>query len=456
MATITSPTYDPASTASALAQKYTAATQDSLTARTKLASATAKGLTDLGSAISTFQSSLESLTGVNKTLFAQSATFSDTTIGSATASASAVSGTYSFQVSQLATANQVSYSGLAADLGGALTVMVGTKPIGVTLAAGATPRDLAAAINASSDNTSLVTASVVTTGSTWELVLTAKNTGAPSAISLDTSGMAGSSLDDAANDPEPDPLLNRARTLVPAQDAIIHVGSASGTAITQPSNTFSVIDGVTMTFTRASATPVTLTVDADAGATKNNVQSLLDAYNKLKQTIDAMVDPGDPATGAAAGVFAHDGGIRALRDRLVSLMRPVGGTSLAAYGIIAEKDGTLSLNAITLNKKLAADPSGLDALVGSTAGLAGSGIVGSLDTFLKSWNNGPNAQLKKRKAANDDLQKTNTDRQARLDDQYNSAYQRYLMQFTQLQTLQSRMQATSSMFDALFSSDKSN
>jgi flagellar hook-associated protein 2 len=456
LATITSPTYDPASTASALAQKYTAAAQDSLTAQTKLASATAKGLVDLGSAMSTFQTSLLSLTGANKTMFAQSATFSDTTIGSATASASAVAGTYSFYVSQLATANQVSYSGLAADLGGSLKVTVGTQDIDVTLAAGATPRDLAAAINASSDNASLVTASVVTTGTTWELVLTAKNTGSASAISIDTTGMPGSSLDDAVNDPETDPLLNRTRTLVPAQDAIIRVGSASGTPITQPTNTFKVIDGVAMTFTKASTTPVTLTVGADAGATKDNVQALLDAYNKLKKTVDAMVDPGDPSAGVAAGVFAHDGGIRALRDRLVSLMRPLGSTSLAAYGIIAEKDGTLSLKVTTLNKKLAADPSGLDALIGSTATTTGTGIAGSLNTFIKSWNNGVNGQLKKRTTANDDLQRTNTDRQARLDDQYNAAYQRYLMQFTQLQTLQSRMQATSSMFDALFSSNKSN
>jgi flagellar hook-associated protein 2 len=169
-----------------------------------------------------------------------------------------------------------------------------------------------------------------------------------------------------------------------------------------------------------------------------------------------MVDPGDPSAGVAAGVFAHDGGIRALRDRLVSLMRPLGSTSLAAYGIIAEKDGTLSLKVTTLNKKLAADPSGLDALIGSTATTTGTGIAGSLNTFIKSWNNGVNGQLKKRTTANDDLQRTNTDRQARLDDQYNAAYQRYLMQFTQLQTLQSRMQATSSMFDALFSSNKSN
>lgn len=451
MATITSPTYDPTSTAQALAQKYTAANQDSLTAQTKAASATSGGLASLGSAISAFQSSLYALTGLNKTMSAQAATFSDTAMGSATASANAVAGTYSFFVERLASAHQISYSGIQGDAGGKFTLNAGSTAISISIAAGATPRDLAAAINAAPANAGLVTASVISTPDAagtpiYELVLTAKNTGDANKITLtnDATTPAGWLAGKTANQ------------LVPGQDALIHVGSATGTPISQPTNTFNVIDGVKMTFTSTSTAPVTLTVGADSSATQKNAQAFIDAYNKLRGSLDTLVAAGDPSRGVASGVFAHDAGIRALRERLVSLLHPAGGASLAAYGILAAKDGTLSLKADILNKKLASDPTGLDTLVGSTASAAPSGIAGALDTFLKGWNNSVSGQIKKRSAANDDLQKTLVDRQARLDTQYNAAYQRYLQQFTQLQKLQGAMQGNSSMFDALFSSSKSN
>ncbi len=322
MSSITSPVYDPTSTAAALAEKYTSARQQILNSQTKLAAATQKGLLDLGSAMSEFQTALSSLTGLNKTLFAQSATFSDTTLGSATASASAAPGSYSFFIKQIATAGQVAYSGLTDDagVGGTLGISMGGAPaFTVNLASADTDangtlstRELAAAINGASGNASLVTAAVVTTGSTSELVLTAKNTGANTAITIDTSAVTGASSLAAANAD-----ATRKRVLVTAQDAELRVGSETGTAIVQASNTFTAVDGVSMTFTKAQATgaaPFTLTVGADSGKTTANVQAFVDAYNKLKAAVDKLVDPGDPSKGEAGGVFAHDGGVRAMRD----------------------------------------------------------------------------------------------------------------------------------------------
>ncbi len=462
MSSITSPVYDPTSTAAALAEKYTSARQQILNSQTKLAAATQKGLLDLGSAMSEFQTALSSLTGLNKTLFAQSATFSDTTLGSATASASAAPGSYSFFIKQIATAGQVAYSGLTDDagVGGTLGISMGGAPaFTVNLASADTDangtlstRELAAAINGASGNASLVTAAVVTTGSTSELVLTAKNTGANTAITIDTSAVTGASSLAAANAD-----ATRKRVLVTAQDAELRVGSETGTAIVQASNTFTAVDGVSMTFTKAQATgaaPFTLTVGADSGKTTANVQAFVDAYNKLKAAVDKLVDPGDPSKGEAGGVFAHDGGVRAMRDRLVALMRPISGDSLAAYGIIATKGGGLELRADRLAKQLATDPHGLDALIGKASASAPTGIAGALDTYLKGWNNVTNGQITKRKEATTNLQEGLTDRQATLDKQYDAAYQRYLRQFTQLQTLQSRMSSNVSMFDALFGDKK--
>ena len=442
-------TYDPTTTAQALAESFTAGRQQILTRQSGTASAVQKALASLSSTLSAFQTSLAGLTGVGKSLSANSALFSDTTVASATATPTAAAGTYAFFVEQIASAHKVSYSGMTDFAGiGSITLGVGGTSFTIDLSTKATwtVRDLAAAINGATGNTTL-SASVVTTGTTSELVLSSTATGAANTISVSTT---------ADVDPALKTKLDAAPTLLSAaQDAILRIGSSTGTAITQASNIFNVIDGVTMTLTKAQAagsTPVTLTVAADASKTTANVQAFVDAYNKLKAAVDGLVSPGDTASGGAAGAFAGDSGVRALRDRLVSLVRGTGATSLAVFGIIATREGTLSVDSTRLTKALAADPTGLDTLIG-TSGATPTGIAGKLDTYLKMWTNS-SGQINSRKDAVTKLQATLTDRQTALDRQYDSAYARYLAQFTQLQTIQSSMSYNTSLFDALFSDSK--
>lgn len=196
---ISTPTYDPASTAAALAEKYISGQQQLLTAKTNRASATEKALSELRNALSGFQTALSGLTGTNKTLFAQSALFGDTTVGTATATSTAAAGTYSFHVARLATAHQVSYSLIEnSGANGTVYVKAGGTSIEVDLSAAATsdgqatPREIAAAINAAPGASAVVTASVISTGvnvdgkNTYELVLTAKNTGVANAVSIES------------------------------------------------------------------------------------------------------------------------------------------------------------------------------------------------------------------------------------------------------------------------------
>ena len=462
---ITAPTYDPINTANSLADKYIMARQQILNAQSAEASATLKGLNELNSAILAFQGSLTTLAGVGKSMYAQAATFSDTTFGSATASPTAAAGTYSFFVKQLATASQVSYTGLSETksngtlgikMGGALAFNVDLDAADTDGNGKLSTRELATAINGASGNTSLVTASIVTTGSTSELVLTAKNTGAATAITIDTSSVTGpASIKEANEAPLAD---NRVRTLVAAKDAEIRIGSENGTSIFQATNTFTNIDGVSMSFTKAhapGASPLTITVGADSTGTTANVQAFVDAYNKLKAVLNKLTDAGDPSTGAASGAFAHDGGIRALNDRLVSLLRPTTtGDTLASFGIIATKDGTLELRSDRLSRQLALKPNGLDAIIGSASASTPTGIAGALDKFLKGWSSSADGQIKKRKEATTDKQELLADRQAFLDKQHEAAYNRYLKQFTALASMQGVMNNNSSMFDAIFSSDK--
>ena len=458
---ITSPTYDPIPTATNLADKYVGPRQQILTTQLAAATAAERGLTEMNSALLGFQTSLAALTGANKTVFAQSAAFGDTTIGSATASSKAAAGTYAFFVKQIATASQVSLTGLTDSTGVAGTLklnMGGALAFDVDMAAANTDggalstRELAAAINGAAGNEGKVTASIVTTGGTAELVLTARDTGLNSAITLDTSGITGtSSLAEANAD------TARRRVLVEARDAEIRVGTENGTAIKQASNTFTAIDGVSMTFTKAhaaGAAPVTLTVSADATATTDNVQAFVDAFNKLKTALNKLTDSGDAAKGVAGGAFASDSGVRALNDRLTALLRPVGGESLAAYGIISTRTGTLELDAARLTSQLAVKPGGLDALIGAPSSSAPTGIAGALDNYLKTWSSSVDGQIKLRREQTTSQQSRLSERQVSLDEQHEAAYQRYLRQFTQLQTMQSVMNNNVSLFDALFGNDK--
>jgi flagellar hook-associated protein 2 len=311
-----------------------------------------------------------------------------------------------------------------------------------------TVRELAAAINRAPNNASLVSASVVTVDGVAQLVLTSKNTGVNYGVVVDATNVTNPGLKSALT-PAGGPA-----TLVAAQDAVVWLGAKdTGTKIQQATNTFTNVEGVKMTFTRAQAAgenPVTLTVAADTSGTTANVQAFIDAYNKLKGVIDGMVASGDPSKGVAGGPFAHDSGVKALQGRLVSMLRQAGATSLAAFGITATRQGALTLDATRLTKQLATDPTGLDKLIGSSSASASSGIAGSLDSYLKLWSGTTNGQLKQRKDATDKLQIDLTKRQGLLDGQYDRSYQRFLIQFTKLQSLQSQMSSNNSLFDALF------
>jgi flagellar hook-associated protein 2 len=485
MSSISAPAYDPTSTATALAQKSTASAQQILTGQTSTAAATAKALSSLSSAISAFQTSLSSLTGIGKSMLAQSATLSDSAIGTTTAQSSAAAGSYKLFVKQIATAGQAAYDlGANAPLGGQLTVSL-APPVTVTPPATppATPtpvspppakftvkldaaadtdkdgklsaREIAAAINSEPTNAGQVSAGVVTLNGIPQLVLTSKNTGVANNVWLDPSAVADPGLASSLG-------LDKRIVNAQAQDAIVLFGATSsttGTAVTQASNTFTNSDGVSLNVTRAQASsdsPLTLTVAGNDSGTTANVQAFVDAYNKLKTAIDALTNAGDPAAGTAAGTFAHDAGIKTLQSRLVSLVRPAGSISLASYGIIAARDGTLTLDSARLNKQLSVNPTGLDTLIGSASSSKPSGVAGSLNTYLNVWSSSVNGQIKQRTDATTKLQSTLTQRQSELDAQYDAFYGRYLKQFTELQALQSTMNSNVSMFDALFSNDKSN
>lgn len=451
-------TIDPTSMATSLATAYTQSAQELLTAQTAKAKTTSTALGKLQSALTAFTTALTALSA-KKGVTQNTATLSAGAVGTATATASAQAGTYSFFVEQLATVGQVAFEDLpavAVSLGGPVVVQLGDgSTISLNLVGADADSDgsisqseIARAINLSADNQGKVTASVLTVGNKTQLLLSAGQSGAAGAITLDASGLPASALKTALSAP---------KALVAAQDAVVWLGDKpGGIRMQQAGNTFSAVPGVSVTFTQAmsaGASPVTLTVASDASGTAANVQSFVDAYNTLESVLDGLTATGDAENAVDAAAFASDSGIRALRSRLTSTLRQnFGGLSLMSFGVAASRDGSLSLNNSKLSKALAAHPDGLGQIFGSATKGSSSGLLGALSSYLEVWTNSASGQIKNRKAS---LQKSQTSlaaSQSRLDDRYNSMYSRYLKQFTALQGLQAQMEQNTGIFDSLDSS----
>ncbi len=446
--------FDPVTMATSLATYYTQAQQTQVTAQKTAATNTSAALTKLKSALSSFDSALAGLSGTTKTIAQNSATFSSN-VGTATAKSSAATGTYSFVVERLATAHQVAFNmpnvpPMVAE-NRAFRIQVNGAQVEINLGDADANGDgevsapeLARAINQHADNGGKVSAGVVTVNGQSQLVLSSGATGAANAISLDLSDLDPASA--AATN------LGTATELVAAQDALVWLGAKdTGVKLEQASNTFDAIDGVSMTFTATSTSPVTLTVASDASATKANVQSFVDAYNAVQKVLGDLTRVGNADAGTSSAVFASDASVRALKNRLSTMAREeFGGVRLADLGVSVARDGTMSLDSTKLEAKLASDPAAFDTVFGKATLTSKSGLLGAMDGYLDAWLSTTDGQIQRRQDSVQRQQTSLSARQDRLDRQYDSAYNRYLMQFSQLQSLSSQMNQTSSLLGSLF------
>lgn len=446
---------NPSAMASQMATYYTQAAQDLITTQTKAAQTTSSALTKLQSALQAFSSALSSLSG-RKGMVQNAATLNATGIATASATGAAQPGSYSFFVERIASAHQIAFEDLPAEpvaLGGPLIVNIADgSSINVNLALAdydgdgtLSQAEIARAVNLSADNQGKVSAMVTTVGGKSQLVLTAAKTGAAGAITVDASGLPAGNLKTA---------FGSSLQLAAAQDALIWLGpQGTGLAIEQASNTITSIPGVSVSFQRAMAAgeaPLTLTVAPDGAGTASNVRSFVDAYNALNKALDELTKSGNADAKTASGPFTTDTGVRLLRSRLNELLRQdFGGVRLADLGVAANRSGELTLDSARLERTLAANPGAFDQVFGSVSLTAPSGLLGAIDKQLGQWLNVTTGQIKRRQDAVQAMQANLAVRQKRLDRQFDSAYERYIAQFSRLQGLMAQMEETGSMFQML-------
>lgn len=350
-------------------------------------------LTTVSTKVASLQSAAQALrlsTSFDRT----TASVTDTTVLSVSASTSSTSGTYSVRVLQLAQSHQVvskaakAVSSATADIvaGGSATF---TFRVGsganqtVTLGATGTLTDLRDQIN---DLGAGVTASLINTGTdaapSYRLALSSSNTGSANAISIVADG---TELD----------LLNGSGTggidtLAAAQNSQIQIGDQALNPLTIERSSNSVSDaiaGVTLTLTKTTGTgTVQVSLSQDVNAVKTNIQALATAYNEVVKFINERSNY--DVTAKQGGIFFNEAAARtALSQLRTALSSPVSGatvfSSVGQVGFKTERDGTITVDEGQLSTALNTNYGGVKALFsnqGAATGLAQS-LVSAVDAL---------------------------------------------------------------------------
>ncbi len=438
--------FDPSTLAAQLAGYDIIALQTSIAKQTKNLDAQTKALASLRTALTTFRSSITALNSTTASVLKNSATMNQEGIATITASASAKKGTYSLNVTQLATAQQKGFEDLDDDAiknaTGTLKIDLNGESIEVEMDGLNSMADFAEAINktdfpsASNSNTATsaqngVTASLMRVDGKVSLILNSDQSGEKYDIQLDTSGMTSGQN-----------IFDKEEIMTAGKDAIFTLGDSAKEYKSSSNTLDSLVDGVSikLTSTTAKDKPLVISIDTDTTETQTQIQTFLDAYNTLRNTVSGLT-----ATGSSSdtrGAFAGDASISALTSELSNMLRGTfGEQNMTKFGITADKDGKLSLDSEVLEKQLKNDPQTVAQFFNGNDGLIKS-MDKSLDKYLSS-----SSGLLKGRQETLDRQKTEIDNKTeKMNTRYESSLQRYLKQFTQLQSLMTQMNNTMSMF----------
>lgn len=324
-----------------------------------------------------FQTTLQGLNNASK-FQALTATASDTSVFSASATSNAVAGTYSLEVSSLAQAQRLVATGQASNAaaigsGAATTVTFdfgtisgGTLSNGVYAGASfASNGSGTKSIVIDSSNNSLqgisdainaakigVTASIINDGSgtPYRLALSSDSNGVSNSLKVSVSGDAaiGSLL---GHDPAGTQNLSQTVT---AQNANFRL---NGVAVTQTSNTVTdVVQGVTLTLNKPTTAPATLTVARDTASISSSISSFVKAYNDLANTLKNV--SAYDATSQRGAILQGDATVRTLQTQLRGIIgtavtgTPGDLTTLSSIGVAFQKDGSLAVDQTKLNNAI--------------------------------------------------------------------------------------------------------
>lgn len=424
---------DPQSMATQLAGFDVQTLQSQLKTQKARLTAQQNALKALKSNLTDFRSALTNLNKSSSGMLKTSASMSVENMAKATTTSDARKGTYNLFIEQLASSHQVAYDGLKDDdvknATGSMNIEINGKSIAIDMDGVDSLAGLAKAINGMDGNPG-VTASLVRTGGEVRLMLSSDKSGAENAITLTGQPAA----------------MNSVSTISAAQDSIVYLGDPQngGMQITNSTNTLTnLIDGVTLELNQTHKTgdaPLRINVGVDNTETQAQVNTFVESYNKLVTALGALTASGSSSTDR--GAFAGDASITSLRRELNEMLRTsIDRLDITQFGLSADKDGKLTLDSDKLKEKLTDDPGKLNALFNGNGGLLKK-MDKSLDRLLSITS----GDIKSREETNRRRETELSDRSDKISTRYDTAYNRYLQQFTRMQSVLQQMNNTASMF----------
>lgn len=336
----------------------------------------------LKGSLASFQTAAKSLSTSSK-FNTTKATASDTAILSATTSSIAKTGNYSIEVTDLAKAHKISSFALPDSTSavgtGTLTIDFGTYTAGAPGTFAVNADKTSKSITIDSSNNSLagirdainqagagVTASILSDGTGYRLVLSSADSGAANSMRIlvsddgDSNNTDASGLSQLAFNPTAAAGSGKnldTATEVLAQNAVLTI---DGVTVTKSSNSISdAISGVTLNLLKETAvgTPMTLTVARDTAGVKTAVEGFVKAYNDLNATIKTL--GGYDTKTQKGGLLLGDTTLRSVQSEMRRTISQTleysdgGVSSLSDVGVTFQRDGTLALNSTKLDTILA-------------------------------------------------------------------------------------------------------
>ena len=329
----------------------------------------------LKGALSTFQSSVAALSSPAK-FTAVSATITDTTLATVTASASAMSGRYSMDITQLAQSQKLqsssAFAAASTTIGsGTLSISFGTYSTDLsdftinsdkttkTITIGSNQSSLSGVRDAINAANAGISANIISAGtSSNRLVITSTDSGAANALKItvadsDSSNTNNAGLSQLAYDGTSLSTSHMTQsTGMEPKDALLTI---DGISIKKPSNTITdAIAGMTVNLLKTGTT--NLTVKQDTASIQSAVQTFVTAYNTLNTTITTLSQY--DITNKKAATLTGDSTLNSLKSQLRNVfntpLSTAGGqlSVLSDAGITFQKNGTLALDTAKLSTVL--------------------------------------------------------------------------------------------------------
>ena len=226
----------------------------------------------------------------------------------------------------------------------------------------------------------------------------------------------------------------------------------NGVAIERTTNTISdAIDGVNLTLSAATAGTSTIAVEQDKSGVETKLRALVDTYNEVKATFRDLSNP--DSTEEFGGTFSGDGSFRLLTQTVARLVSDPSSTStdnltyFSDIGISFDRYGDLEINEDMLSAALSDNFSDIVSMLSadtenqSIYGEADRGIAGDAIQTLTSLMASDGTIMTQSKSLSEKIDQYKEDLDD-LDRRMSQIYDRYLAQFTAMETAIDQLNST--------------